>query len=326
MRVLFFLLLALILTQPSLARLYKWVDEEGNVHYSDKIPPSAVKNPHAELDQRGLVIEKKARAKTPEEIAREAELKRLREEQQRMLEEQKARDKVLLNTFRSEDDILLARDGKLATYDAQIRIAYTNIERLKAWLDTQKKKAASLERKGRKIPAKLLAEIENTRLQIKSNYESILRQERDKETIRRKYAADLARFRELKELKSDGKEEKDLGRKRYDAIVETVIVCDGTVDCGKAWKKAKEYARRHANTPTYVETDKMFMTQPPREKGDLSITVTRLHPDEDKPEIIFLDVSCRKHVASQTWCDNEQARRIRNSFREAVLAKGHLDN
>jgi len=321
MRALFFLLLSLMLGQPSLAGFYKWVDEEGNVHYSDKIPPSAVRNPHAKLDERGLVIERKERAKTPEEIAREAELKRLREEQQRMLEEQKARDKVLLNTFRSEDDILLARDGKLATYNAQIRIAYTNIERLKKWLETQKKKAAALERKGRKLPGKLLKEIENTRLQIKSNYESILRQERDKETIRRKYAADLARFRELKKLKTESAQKGNLDGRRHDAIVETVIVCDERVDCDKAWQEAKAYARQHANTPIYVNTDKMFMTQPPRQKTDVSITVTRLHPDQNQPELIFMDVSCKKQVANQTWCDNEQARMIRNKFREAVLGK-----
>jgi len=322
MRFGFFVLILLLITLPASARLYKWVDEEGNVHYSDKLPPSAVKKPHAKLDSRGLVIEETGRAKTPEEIAREEELRRLREEQQRQLEEQKARDKVLLNTFRSEDDILLARDGKLATYDAQIRIAYTNIERLKAWLETQKKKAAALERKGHKIPAKLLQEIENTRHQIKANYESILRQEKDKEFIRRKYAADLARFRELKELKTTREEDtKDTGRKRYDAIVETVIVCDDTVNCDKAWEKAKKYARKHATTRTYVDTRKMFMTQPPKEKTGLSITVSRLRPEPDKPEIIFMDVACKKQVASDTWCETEAAKKIRNGFRKEVLGK-----
>ena len=322
MRFGFFVLLLFLATQPASARLYKWVDEAGNVHYSDKLPPSAIRKPHAKLDSRGLVIEETGRAKTPEEIAREEELRRLREKQKRQLEEQKARDKVLLNTFRSEDDILLARDGKLATYDAQIRIAYTNIERLKAWLETQKKKAAALERKGRKIPAKLLEEIENTRHQIKANYESILRQEKDKEFIRKKYAADLARFRELKELKTAQAENgRNTGQKRYDAIVETVIVCDGKVDCDRAWEQAKKYARKHATTRTYVDTRKMFMTQPPKEKADLSITVSRLRPEPDKPETIFMDVACRKQVASDTWCETEEARKIRNEFRRHVLGE-----
>jgi len=320
MRIPIFLALSLLLALPASARLYKWVDEQGNIHYSDKLPPSAVRNPHAKLDNRGLVIEKKDRAKTPEEIARDEELKRLREEQKRQLEEQKARDKVLLNTFRSEDDIILARDGKLATYDAQIRIAYTNIERLKAWLETQKRKAAALERKGQKVPTKLLKEIENSRQQIKANYESILRQERDKELIRRKYAEDLARFRELKALKTANLEERREKKDRdYNTIVETVVVCNHDVDCNAVWERAKAYARQHATTRTYVDTHKMFMTQPPREKSDLSITVSRLHPEADKPEIIFLDVSCKKEVITETWCETEEAQRIRAGFRQAVL-------
>ena len=322
MRTFFFLLLSLALAQPASARLYKWVDEQGNVHYSDKLPPTAVRNPYSKLDKRGLVIEKKERAKTPEEIAREEAMKKLREEQQRQLEEQRAKDKVLLNTFRSEDDIILARDGKLATYDAQIRIAYTNIERLKAWLETQKKKAAALERKGQTVPQKLLSEIENTRKQIKANYESILRQEKDKELIRKKYAADLARFRELKALKNanrnDREEEKNSS---YNAIVETLVVCDQAVDCDKVWEKAKAYARKHATTHIYVDTHRMFMTQPPREKNDLSITVSRLHPEEDKPEIIFLDVTCKKQVANETWCETEKAQQIRANFRKTVLGE-----
>jgi hypothetical protein len=319
MRILLLLLMTMLVL-PAQGRLYRWVDENGNVHYSDRLPPQAVKNPHATLDERGLVLEKEGRAKTPEEIAKEEELKRLREEQKRQLEEQKARDKVLLNTFRSEDDIILARDGKLATYDAQIRIAYTNIERLKAWLETQKKKAAALERKGRKVPQKLLREIENTRNQIKANYESILRQEKDKDLLRRKYAADLKRFRELKALKSANREEEDARHAgKRDNIVETVIVCDQSVDCDSAWDKARAYARQHATTRIYVDTRRMFMTQPPRKKDDISITVSRLRPLQDRPEIIFLDVSCKKTVANATWCETDQAKKIRLGFRAAVL-------
>ncbi len=321
MRIFFLLLLSLSLTQPVWARLYRWVDEQGHVHYSDKLPPSAVKNPHATLDERGLVVEKTGRAKTPEEIAREKARERLRQQQQKQLEAQKAKDRVLLNTFHSEDDIILARDGKLATYDAQIRIAYTNIERLKAWLETQTKKAADLERKGRKVPTKLLREIENTRQQIKDNYESILRQEKDKQFIRKKYAADLERFRELKALRrATRKKDSNDSASKYDTIVETVIVCDQKVDCDKVWKKSTAYARHHATTPTYVNTRQMFMTQPPRNKEDLSITVSRLRPEKEKPEIIFLDVTCKKEAFDKTWCETEKAQQIRANFRQAVLA------
>lgn len=322
MRVTLFLLLSIAVAHTADAKLYRWVDEDGKVHYSDKIPPSAIEKPHAKLDKRGLILEKRGRAKTPEEIAREKERKRLQAEQQRLLEEQKARDRVLLKTFRSEDDIILARDGKLATYDAQIRIAYKNIERLKAWLTTQKKKAADLERGGKKLPKKLATSIKNTRQQIKSNYASILRQEEDKNFIRKKYAADLKRFRELKELTTAIEQEKESEKRAgYNAIVETVIPCENGIDCDQAWQKAKAYARKHANTPIYVDAERMFMTQPARKQEDLSITVSRLRPEKDQPELIFMDITCRKQVATETWCQKGKARNIRKNFRKEVLGK-----
>ncbi len=320
MRTLIILGCWLLLFNSTWARLYKWVDENGHVYYSDKLPPSAVKKAHAVLNKQGVVVKRTERAKTAAEIAREEELKRLREKQKRMMEMQKARDKVLLSTFRSEDDIIMARDGQLATYDAQIRISYNNIERLKGWLEIQKKRAAALERKGRKVPKKMLAEIENTRRQIKANYESIIRQEEAKKLLREKYAADLKRFRELKAIKTARAEErKKATRTHSDAIVETVIVCDDTIDCDEAWEKAKNYARRYATTRTYVDTAKMFMTQPPKRKDDLSITVSRLHPEENKAEIIFLDIACKKENFNDTWCENEKSWRIRKGFRKFVL-------
>ncbi len=131
MRIHVFLVLLIAISQPVIAKLYKWVDEDGNVQYSDKLPPAAVRKPHENLDSSGLVINKTGRAKTPEEIAEEERVRKLRKETQRQIDEQKARDRVLLNTYRSEDDIILARDGKLATINSQIRITYTNITRLK---------------------------------------------------------------------------------------------------------------------------------------------------------------------------------------------------
>ena len=34
-----------------------------------------------------------------------------------------------------------------------------------------------------------------------------------------------------------------------------------------------------------------------------------------------MDVACRKQVASDTWCETEEARKIRNEFRRHVLGE-----
>ncbi|WP_456379766.1 DUF4124 domain-containing protein [Thiolapillus sp.] len=321
MRTCFFLALLIVVSHSANAKLYKWVDEEGNVQYSDKLPPEAVKKPHDKLDRRGLVIDRTGRAKTPEEIAEEERVKKLREETQRQIAEQQAKDRVLLNSYRSDDDIILARDGKLATIDSQIRITYTNITRLKERLSGYKKKAANLERQGKPISPQLQTSIENTRKEINDSYASILRQEKDKDTIRAKYAQDLERFRTLSKLKADNRAQMlaETEHQNDDAIVKTVVHCRDTAHCNKLWEKAKAYARKHATTPVYVDSDKIFITQPPRKNEDLSITASRLRPRKDQSELIFLDIQCRKEVATDTWCKSPQAITIRENFRSAIL-------
>ncbi|BAO43952.1 DUF4124 domain-containing protein [Thiolapillus brandeum] len=323
MRVLFISILLACTSLTAEAKLYKWVDENGNVQYSDKIPPTAVKKSHEQLDKHGLVVEKKERAKTPEEIAEEQRVRKLQLETQRRLEKQRAKDRVLLSTYRSEDDIILARDGKLATYDAQIRITYNNIDRLKDRLAYQKKRAASLERQGKLIPRQLQVSIDNTRREINQNYASILRQEHGKKKIRESYAMDLKRFRELSKLKEENRPRavESPANTRDETLVKTVLRCEKQAECDKLWKKAKNFVRKHATTPVYVDADHIFITQPPRNDKDLSLTLSRLKSKNSPGEIIFLDIQCKKEVATDTWCTRKDALELRNNFRPMLLKK-----
>jgi hypothetical protein len=49
--------------------LYKWIDENGEVRYSDRMPANQVKREHQTLNSQGVVITTKSAAKTEEEIA-----------------------------------------------------------------------------------------------------------------------------------------------------------------------------------------------------------------------------------------------------------------
>ena len=67
-----------LLATTSEARLYRWVDEAGAVHYTDTLPPAQAERGHAEMSEKGLVVDTTERAKTPEELQREEEAKRAR--------------------------------------------------------------------------------------------------------------------------------------------------------------------------------------------------------------------------------------------------------
>lgn len=302
--------------QPAFAKMYKWVDEQGNVYYSDKIPPKAIQGSHSAISKGGVTIEQTGAAKSAEEIERERQIKLMQEEAQKQLAEQQAKDKVLLNTFRTEDDILLARDGKLATYDAQIRIVYENIELLKARLVTYQAKAANAERLGKAVDKLTMDGINNTQQEIKDSYASILRQETDKKMIVSRYAEDLERFRKLKELENSTLAQATTDKPvKISALVETMIRCDSDDQCNHLWKVARDFASKQQTTSVYADAEKIYMTKPATKDGEIAITLSRLQPRKDDKDTIFLDVQCVKVNNDDTWCNNEKAAQIRKAFK-----------
>lgn len=314
------LLILVAVAQPALAKMYRWTDEEGNTHYSDKIPGDAIKRSHSTINKRGLTIDHKDAATTEEEYARSQELKRLQAEQQKELKRQQEKNQVLIKTYRSEDDIILSRDGTLSTYDTQIRIVYDNIQRLKRRLAQQQEYAANIERKGKKIDRKTRQGMENTHQEIKSSYESILRQEHDKERVEKKYASDLERFRKLTAIKNINlipiKTIESAGSTNM--LVETAIRCEDDKQCESLWDKALAYGKAHATTPVHTDSNRIFMTMPAIKMEDISITVSRIRPDKKGKEVIFMDVQCKKNVAHETWCKSPEAKIIRDGFKAAV--------
>src|SRR5512141_546550 len=109
------------------AATYKWVDEKGVIHYTDKVPPEAVNRGNVELSKDGVPVRKLDPALTPEQRrAREQEEERKRQLAKQQ-EETARRDRALLASYASESEIDLAKARALNTIDAvlQSTTAYT---------------------------------------------------------------------------------------------------------------------------------------------------------------------------------------------------------
>lgn len=305
--------LALLAGGVMAAKLYRWVDENGKVHYSDTVPPQAMQREHSRLNERGIEVERESAVQTEEERARAEEVERLRKEQQRLAAEQKAKDAALLRTFRSEDDIVLTRDGKLAAVDAQIQLSQSNIKRLKRQLADMQQNAANMEKQGRKISPQYRAGIDSTQRQIEDTYAAILRRERDKAKITAEYDADLQRFRELRNLTDDSAA--PAPRDRPAVFLDTLVTCHGQAKCDAAWQKAREYVKQHAATQVQVDSDRIVMTAPPRRNNELSLTVSRVPLGDDDGQRIFLDVQCLDTALGQEYCQSKPVADIRARFK-----------
>lgn len=182
----------------------RWVDDQGNVHYSDVIPPTEIDKGRTLLSPGGVRVDTVPPQKTPEQIQRERELERLRVQQERMREQQRADDRVLLNTFQSVDDLIMTRDRNLSDIDSLIQFKKSNIRRQQDWLTELRKEAADLERSGKPIPDQLNTRIESTEHAIEDTLAAIVEREQQKREIRKKFDRDLERLRQLKRLPDRG--------------------------------------------------------------------------------------------------------------------------
>jgi hypothetical protein len=179
-------------------KLYKWVDDNGQIRYGDSIPPQYARKSNQTLNEQGIVVEQKAAAKTPEQLAEEAREKEAKAEAERISQEKAHQDRILLDTFTNEDEMIMTRDGKIEAIEAIIRVTNGRSEKLRQRLAELRQHAANLERAGKPVPENLNGEIADSRHQIEQNLRYVKNRKIEQQKIRDKFEADIRRFRELK--------------------------------------------------------------------------------------------------------------------------------
>lgn len=312
------LLLLVLAAMPAQARLYKWVDDQGNVHYTDRVPPEVAERERSELDNRGMTVNKTQAAKTPEEIAREKQLEELRAEQKRVESEQRALDEVLLRTFRSEDDIIMARDGKVASVDTLIDVTRGQIAKQQERLTEMQRQAADLERQGKPVPPRHIEEMDALRDHIDENYAAIVKNEQARLAIIDRHDKDLKRFRQLKTPEKAAQEAPQA--KVRAALLDTVVACKDASECDRFWSKAEAYVRANATTMVRMTGRSIVATAPPQDDAEYSLTLSRL-PDRDGTGVrIFLDLQCRDTTQGREFCAGPRVKKVREEFRAAIVA------
>jgi hypothetical protein len=185
------------------AAMYKWVDEKGVVHYTDRMPPEAVDKASVELNKQGVPVKKTDKALTPEQrqaLEQEAGSKR---EAARAQEEIARRDRALVSSYTSEAEIDLARNRSLQTINNVILSARAFSEQLnKRKVDVEAKKAES---QGKPVVAVLDRELESIELELARQADVIAQKQRETTAITAKYDADKQRWRELVAAKASTK-------------------------------------------------------------------------------------------------------------------------
>jgi chromosome segregation ATPase len=198
LRSLLVILFGLFISCGAHAKMFKWVDKSGKTHYGDTIPPEYADQGNEQLDKRGQVVNKTDAALTPAQIkARDEAAAKAKKEKEDALEAQR-RDKALLATYTELREIDSSLNRNLGAIDVQIKSNELRIKSAQGRLDGLKKQEATFVQRKKPVPGDIANAIKATEGEITQTHANIAKLEQEKTAMRQRYAADKARFRELK--------------------------------------------------------------------------------------------------------------------------------
>jgi hypothetical protein len=186
-------------------KLYRWVDENGVVHFGDRVPPQYAKVDRQVLNDRGVQVDTLEGERTDDELAAEQHEADLEAAEQREADAAKERDRILIGTYASVEEIEALRDRRMELIGGQIRATELYLEDLRAKLvrlqkETERFKPYSSNPNAQSIPDNLAREMSET-LDSIILYEQTLTESRtQKDEMVARFDTDIDRFRQLKGL------------------------------------------------------------------------------------------------------------------------------
>jgi hypothetical protein len=190
-------------TSSAQQRLYKWTDEKGNVHYTDKIPPEYANRDRDLLNDQAVAVgfEEGEITEAERAVIEEREAKAAREQSARV--EIARHDRMLLETYLSVADIEDLRDRRLELLESQIKVTELYLNNLRKKLVELQSEASNYkpyaEREGApQIPENLALDISRTTSSIVVYEQTLARTRSNQQALRDSFNKDIVRFRELK--------------------------------------------------------------------------------------------------------------------------------
>jgi|CXWL01.1.fsa_nt_gi hypothetical protein len=180
---------------PAAGKLYKWVDKDGNVHFSDQVPPESAEYKREQLNDQGVSVQTTDRARTPEEQAKvDAEEKAAADLAKKLAEERKA-DDALLNSYASEADLTRAYNQRMDLLGQTIDARRIEINAREQSLSSLVAQAANLERGGKPVSDTLKQMITAERGEIDKQKAYLQQKDGEKGKALTDYQRDMARYK-----------------------------------------------------------------------------------------------------------------------------------
>jgi hypothetical protein len=178
--------------------LYKWVDSEGVTHYGDRIPPEYASQEQHVMNARGIEIGHTDAQKSPDQMAAD--------EQKRVESELRAqRDKNLLSTYVSVQEIERLRDQRLALIADQVKVTTQFLETLdgrmkKMRADSMRFRPYSADPKAPPMSDQIAEDLVHLSTDVRTQQQNLRQKRSEEATMSIQFESDIDRFKELKHI------------------------------------------------------------------------------------------------------------------------------
>ena len=177
---------------------YRWVDDQGVVHYGDQIPPEYAGKDREIMNPQGVPVKHVDGQKSPDQIAAEARARAA-------VIKQKQHDTFLVTTYTSVKDIEALRDARLEQLKTQRAAGQQYVESLRARLGALQTRAMafrpySANAGARSMPDDLAEDLVRTLNEMNTQTGALAHESEEEANLRAQFQADIERYRELHTL------------------------------------------------------------------------------------------------------------------------------
>ena len=190
------ILMTSLMALPAQARLYKWVDSQGITHYGETVPAEYADKDRAEMSKSGRIVNT---IDVPTPAERQSKVAQNAKEKEAATVERsnKLRDKSLLNTYSNVKEIELSRQRNTQQVDIRIESTTKLLTAATTSLAELQKTVDSKTRAKQVIDAYTQEDLNDAQASVTKLNAKLDNFKQDKARLEAKFAADLARYKEL---------------------------------------------------------------------------------------------------------------------------------
>ncbi|MBD8871301.1 DUF4124 domain-containing protein [Rhodanobacter sp. DHB23] len=178
---------------------YKWIDGQGEMHFSDSLTQDALKFGYSVVNDQGLVVQRVQRQLTPQERDAAQKLAAQQAAAKRVADDRARADEQMLNSYPDEASYKASLQQSLTGMDQQIHTSKLNLRSQEQALTELLGRAAEAEHNKQPVPKFLQDSIAKQRGVVSDLQALLQHQQAQRDQAEQQQTQQLAHYRALQQ-------------------------------------------------------------------------------------------------------------------------------